>query len=111
MRKAVILLIALTLATMTFAWAGCGGGSSSDSPEQVVEKFLSASMEENADAAYELLTQADKDELTDKEGLVEGFSQGVEGYEVGVATISGDEARVPVNFKLTGLDQDFGFDM
>jgi len=111
MKKAVIILLVLALAAAMLAFAGCGGGGSSDTPEQVVEQFLSASMEENADAAYELISEDSKSELEDKESLVAGFSEGVDGYEVGTATISGDEARVPVSFNLAGLEAAVEFDM
>jgi hypothetical protein len=112
MRKVVILLIALTLGAAAFAWVGCGGGGTgADTPEGVVEAFLSASVEGDADAAFKLITTADQDRFTNKEDLVEGFTTGVEGYEVGPATISGDTARVPVSFQLAGLEQDFEFDM
>ena len=111
MKKAVIMLLVMALAAATLAFAGCGGSGSSDTPEQVVEQFLSASMEENADAAYELISEDSKSELDDKESLVAGFSDGIDAYEVGAATISGDEARVAIVFQLSGLEGDLEFDI
>jgi hypothetical protein len=113
MKKAIVAAFVLALALSTLAFAGCGdsGGDSSDNPEQVVEKFLAASMNGDADAAYELITEQSKEDVTDKEELVEGFSEGLDSYEVGKGSISGDRASVPVKFQLTGLDMEIEFNI
>jgi hypothetical protein len=106
MKKAVIILFVMALAALTLAFAGCGGdGGSSDTPDQVVEKFMTAAMEGNANAAYELISEDSKSELGDKESLVAGFSESVTAYEVGAATISGDRARVPVSYQMQGFGE------
>ena len=110
MKKAVIFTFVLALAAATLAFAGCGNGGSSLTPEQVVGEFLSAAMEGNADAAYDLITEDSKSEVGDKESLVAGFSDSVGSYEVGKATISGDRATVPVSYELQGLDTGIEFD-
>ena len=101
MKKAIVVIFILALAVTALAFTGCGDSGGADSPEQVVEKFLKASMSGDADTAYELVTQADKDELTDKQELTEGFSEAFgTAYEVGKGTVSGDIAKVPVEFDL-----------
>ncbi len=102
MKKAIAMVLILALAVTALVFAGCGGSSGSgDSPEQVVEKFLKAAEKGDADTAYELVTQADKDALTDKQELTEGFTDifGTS-YEVGKGTVSGDTAKVPVKFDM-----------
>jgi hypothetical protein len=110
MKKAVIILFVMSLAATAFAFVGCGGGDGG-SPEQVVETFLKASTDGDADAAYEQITKADQAEIANKEELVEGFAEGVESYDVGEATISGDTARVALNLRLAGSGIDLEFDM
>ena len=110
MKKAVFVLLTLALAATAYACAGCGGGGGG-SPEQVAETFLRASMDGDANTAYDLLTTADRDEIENQEELVEGFAEGVQGYDIGEATISGDTARVALNIRLTGTERDIAFDM
>jgi len=112
MKRAVILLFIVSLAALILAFAGCGGdGGSSDSPDQVVEKFMAAAMEENSDAAYDLISEDSKAEVGDEENLVAGFSASVAGYEVGAAAISGDRASVPVTYQLQGFEGGIEFNM
>jgi len=111
MKRAVILLSVLALAALGLAFTGCGGdGASSDTPEQVVEKFMAAAMAEDSDAAYDLISEDSKAEIGDEGNLVAGFSASVIGYEVGVATISGDRASVPMSYKLQGFEGEISFD-
>ena len=110
MKKAVIFAFVLALAAATLAFAGCGNGESSFTPEQVVGEFLSAAMEGDADAAYDLITEESKSEVGDKESLVAGFSESVNSYEIGKGTVSGDRASVPVSYELEGLDGGIEFD-
>jgi predicted small lipoprotein YifL len=110
MRKTVVMLLALALSVTVLALAGCGGGNA-DSPEQVVEEFMSATLAEDAEAVYELLSAATQAELTSTVDLVEGSADAIDSYEVGEATISGDEARVATSIALTGLDGPLEFEV
>ena len=110
MKKVIIIIFMLALATTACAFAGCSGGDGS-SPEQVVERFLNASMDGDADTAYDQLTAADQGEIDNKEELVEGFAEGVASYDVGEANISGDTARVPLSMRIAGSEIDLEFDM
>ncbi len=105
----MLLSLALALAVSAFTAAGCGGGSSK-SPDQVVNDFLQASMDENVDAAYAMLTQESKDELGSKEDL-SGLSGDIGSYDVGSAKISGDEAKVPVTMEIKDSGYEMEFDM
>lgn len=110
MKKAIVILFVSALAAVTLAFAGCGDGGSSDTPEQVVEKFLTAAMAGDADAAYDLISDDSKAEVGEKANLVEGFSASVAGYEVGAATIAGDKASVPVSYQFQGMEGSLAFD-
>ena len=112
MRRTIALLFSAVLAASVLAGMGCGGGGpKSYPPEQVTEKFLQAMMDEDADAAYDLLSEESKTAVTDKEQLVMGGSQGIEGYEVGAVTISGETARVPVTLRITGMETGLDFEV
>ncbi len=109
MRRTVIMLLALALAA-ALVCVGCGGnGASSDSPEQVAEKLWQATIEEDADAAWELIT-ADSQESIGKDELVAGASESIGSYAIGEATVSGDDARVETTLVLKGLDYELVFD-
>ncbi|MEW6555144.1 MAG: hypothetical protein AB1384_12770 [Actinomycetota bacterium] len=113
MKKLVVILLALALSVSIPALAGCGGGSNGadDSPEQVVEEFMSATLAEDADAVYELLSEDSQAEVTDKEELVAGSADAIDSYEVGKATINGDEARVATSIALTGFEGSLDFEV
>ncbi|MDD3718113.1 MAG: DUF4878 domain-containing protein [Actinomycetota bacterium] len=113
MKKIIITLLVLALSVSVLALAGCGGSDSGDgdSPEKVVEQFMKSTVAEDADAVYDLLSEADQAEVTDKEELVAGSADAIDSYTVGKATISGDEARVPSTIVLTDLDSTLEFDV
>lgn len=112
MKRAVILLSVFALAVLVLALAGCGGEEvSSDTPEQVVEKFMTAAMAGDSDTAYDLISEDSKVEIGDEENLVAGFSASVMGYEVGTATISGNMASVPMSYQFQGFEGGIEFNM
>lgn len=111
MRKAFILLLSLCIGVAALAVVGCGGGGSSDSPEQVVEKFIKATIAGDADTAYSLISEDSKDEIETKEQLVEGVGEGVSDYSVGGASVSGDTAKVAASLTLKDLEFEMKFDM
>ncbi len=83
---------------------GGGGGGDSDlgDPADTVEAFFEAALAGDCDAAEALVT----DELLEDEGgcdeedFQQGDLDGVE-FEAGEAEIDGDEATVPVTFRVT----------
>ncbi|MEW6553777.1 MAG: NTF2-like N-terminal transpeptidase domain-containing protein [Actinomycetota bacterium] len=107
MKRAAIAFLLLALATSCLGGLGCGGA---DTPEQVADKFVQAMLDEDGDAAWAVVTEASKEGIS-KEELVEGGSEGIEGYTMGDASVAGDEARVMTSFTLTGLDKPMEFDM
>ncbi|NPV58703.1 MAG: DUF4878 domain-containing protein [Actinobacteria bacterium] len=111
MRKVFILLLSLCIGVAALVVVGCGGGGSSDSPEQVVEKFVKATMAGDADTAYSLISEDSKDEIESKEELVEGVGEGVSDYSVGGASVSGDTAKVATSLTLKDIDFEMKFDM
>jgi hypothetical protein len=114
MKKIVVTLLVLALSVSITALAGCGGdgnGGDADSPEQVVEKFMAATLAEDAETVYSLLSADSQAGVTDKEELVAGSTDAIDSYEVGTSTISGDEARVPTTIVLTGMDNPLEFEV
>ena len=114
MKKIVVTLLVLALSISILALAGCGGGGNGgndDSPEQVVEEFMTATLAEDAEAVYDMLSVDSQAEVTDKEELVAGSADAIDSYDVGEATVSGDEARVPTTIVLTGLESTLEFDV
>ena len=114
MKKIVVTLLVLALSVSILALAGCGGGGNGgndDSPEQVVEEFMTATLAEDAEAVYDMLSVDSQAEVTDKEELVAGSADAIDSYDVGEATVSGDEARVPTTIVLTGLESTLEFDV
>jgi hypothetical protein len=107
MKKAAVILLSLSLATC-LACLGCGSGA--DTPQQVAEKFVQAMLAEDGDSAWAVITEASKEGIS-KEELVEGGSKGIEGFAIGDADTTADEARVKTSFSLTGLDRPMEFDM
>ncbi len=105
---AVIVLVIAGLLPL----AGCGKKTETGGgPDTVVVKFFEASLAEDADLAYELLSRESRGEVEDKKELVEGFSESLDSYSVGHPDISGDKARVPVTLKLKAFESELKFDM
>ncbi len=111
MKKLAVTLLVLALSVSVLAFAGCGGGGDAGSPEEVVEEFMAATLAEDAEAVYGLLSADSQAEVTDKEELVAGSADAIDSYEVGEATISGDEARVPTSIVLAGLESSLDFEV
>lgn len=95
-------LIALTAAVL-IAVTGCGGGGSSASPKEVAEQYMRASVNLDVDAAYDLLSEADRQNLT-KEQMEEeaAMMESLDfDYQIGEETVSGDTATVEVTLVVT----------
>lgn len=113
MKKGITIMIVLTLALGAVATAGCGGGSTSKSedPEAVVEQFMKATMGEDADATYELLSSESKAGVENKEELVKGASDQLGDWSVGAVSQEGDTARVKVTLKIKEAGSELTFDV
>ncbi|MBN2027246.1 MAG: DUF4878 domain-containing protein [Actinobacteria bacterium] len=98
MRKVCVLLVASFLAIALLAISGCGDEGSSESPREVADKYLKASVALDVDAAYDLLSQVDQDNLSKEQMQAEAEQmEGIDfSYELGEEKISGDEATVEV---------------
>ena len=98
MRKiSVFLLIAfLTITLVTVI--GCGGEDTSESPKEVADEYMKASIDLDVDTAYSLLSEVDQSNMSKEQMRAE--AQELEGlnfsYELGEERISGDEATVEV---------------
>jgi len=95
-----------------FSAAGCGVEPvREEEPEKAVQLFLQTSMEENAEAAYNLITEESKKGIRDKNELVSGFAETFSSFSVGVAQISGNKARVPVDLEVKSFQEYLSFEV
>ncbi len=98
MKKICVFLIVSLLAIALLAITGCGDEDSSESPREVAEKYMKASIALDVDAAYDLLSQVDQDNVSKEQ--MQSEAEQMEGisfsYELGEENISGDEATVEV---------------
>jgi hypothetical protein len=113
MKKIIVALLITALAVSILALVGCGGngGGGSDTPEQVVNGFMEATLAMDADAVFNMLSEDSKAEVADKQELVEGSTDAIDSYEVGKATISGDEARVSTSIAMKQIDSTLDFEV
>jgi hypothetical protein len=106
MKKALILVCIATLVMTAGAALGCGGGDggSGMSPKEVADAYMRASLDLDVDAAYELMSEADKKNVS-KEQMAEmadaSIMEGIDfSYTIGEETISGDTATVEVTINV-----------
>ena len=98
MRKVGVFLLVAFMMISLIAVIGCGGEDTSESPKEVADKYMKASIALDVDTAYSLLSEVDQDNLSKEQMRAE--AQELEGlkfsYELGEERISGDEATVEV---------------
>lgn len=112
MKKYFALLLVLAVAATLFAIAGCGGESSDEGgAKAAAQAFVDATLEEDADAAYELLSKESKSGVEKKEELVEGATDYFEDFTVGESEESDGTALVNVSIKIKETGQTIDFKM
>lgn len=113
MKRGFALMATVSLLVLVLVLAGCGGdgggSASADSPEAVTEAFIQASLDQDAEAAFELISESDQAEVDDKEQIVEGADEYFESFSVGKAEIEGDTAKVDVTIKIKELENELTF--
>ncbi len=105
MRKTVVLACILSLLVPAAVLAGCGsGGGSSTSPEGVTKAFLAAAIKNDVDTTWDMLSQNTQESMKDKATLAETLKtfEPNDKVVVGKATVTGDEAEVPVDYRHGG---------
>ena len=105
MRKTVVLACILSLLVPAAVLVGCGsGGGSSTSPEEVTKAFLAAAIKNDVDTTWDMLSQNTQESMKDKATLAETLKTfgPNDKVVVGKATVTGDEAEVPVDYKHGG---------
>ena len=114
MKKAGVLVCIAVLVITAGVSLGCGGGGgSSKSPKEVADEYMQATINLDVDAAWELMSEADKQSIT-KEQMAEmaGSELGnlEMSYVLGEETINGDNATVEVTLtvkeKTSGQSQE-----
>lgn len=83
--------------------AGCGNGgdtAGTKSPEDVTLEFVQASLDKDASAMHELLTESDRQKVTVEElqQLVDHMPSGIQYEILNTSTTSSNEATVLVEF-------------
>ena len=106
-RASMLAGIVLTLTVLTVI-SGCGGGGgTSATPKQVVEKYMDASLDKDAQEVYSLLSEADKDNIS-LEDLQAEMDIALEDYEfsytIGEEKIDGDEASVEITLIVEDIE-------
>jgi len=105
MRKTVVLACILSLLVAAAVLAGCGSGTgSSTSPEGVTKAFLAAAIKNDVDTTWDMLSGNTRESMKDKATLAETLKtfEPNDKVVVGKATVTGDEAEVPVDYRHGG---------
>ncbi len=110
MRKSIVMLVVLALSLSVLALAGCGGNGDAGGPKDVAERFIKATLAEDADAVNELLSAEDLGNAATEEDL-SGAAELFKNAKVGSAKVSGDKAKVPVKLEIKELGMTLDFDM
>jgi len=107
MRKVFVLACILSLLVPAVVLVGCGGGgSSSQTPQQVAQAFWAAAMKKDANGTWNMMS-ADSQKLLKSKSAWESDlkAETPSKYTVGQATINGDKATVKVTFTSGGKSQ------
>ncbi len=111
MKKVLILACILLILVTAVVLAGCGGGSSSSgTPEQAAEAFWAAALKQDTDATWSMLSSESQCVVENKTKWTAFLeSLDIDGttvtFEVGKATIEGDQATLTVEFKADGKEE------
>jgi len=105
-KKAIVLVCLAVLVAGVGAAVGCGGGGDSGkTPSQVADEYMRASVDMDVEAAYELLSEADRKNITKEQMEEMSGEAAMESYDVeyviGEETIDGDSATVEVTISVT----------
>lgn len=112
MKRLFVTVITLTLLFSCLAASGCGDKKEENSEAiGIVAKFMEASMSEDADAVWELLTKSDQEKVTDRKTLVEGASEVIESWTVGAETTENGKTKVAVTFTNPEASQTITFNV
>lgn len=113
MRKELVIAVFLAqclLGTVFLSVTGCGvEAAKEEGPEKTASLFLQACMDEDAEAAYNLLTEESKRDLGDKSELVSGFAEAFSSFAVGNPETSGNRARAPVELEVRAFQRSLSF--
>jgi len=104
MRKILVLVCVLALLGSAAALVGCGGGgSSSQTPEQVMQAFWTSMVKQDFNTGWNLMSAESQKEVGSKSkfaaGLAAAFKQEVTGgakFTYGKTTINGNKGTVNV---------------
>jgi hypothetical protein len=108
MRKVLVLACILALLASAAALVGCGSGSSgssSQTPEQVMQAFWAAAKKGDANGSWNMLSAGSQKALKDKsawEAAIKPAASSGTKFTVGKTTINGNKATVDVTVTPSG---------
>ena len=104
MRKVGVIMSMVVLVMTIGTVLGCGGGEPSQSPTEVADEYMQATVDLDVDTVYDLLSKADQQSITKEQmkELAGAQFEAVEmSYVIGQETINGDKATVEVTVTVT----------
>jgi Domain of unknown function (DUF4878) len=103
MRKLVVLACIFALLASVAALAGCGSGSSAQTPEQVMQAFWAAATNHDANTTWNMMSADSQKLLKSKSEWETQLKTGAPTkFTIGKATINGDNATVKVTYTFNG---------
>lgn len=107
MKKVLVLACILALIASVAVLVGCGSGSSSQTPQQVMAAFWAAAKSQDTNASWNMLSADSQKALADKTAWAAAIKSAAGSTaKIGKATINGDTATVEVTVSgAAGQDQ------
>lgn len=105
MRKALVLVCVVALLASAAALVGCGSGSSSQTPKQVMQAFCTAAKAGDTHTTWSLMSAETQKAIGSENKWAVEFRQFVPvgtNYTVGKATIIGNKGTVNVTIRNAG---------
>lgn len=104
MRKVVVLACILSILVSAVVLVGCGGGSSTQTPQQVIQVFWDALMKNDATTTWNMMSSDSQKAAGSKSEWEAALRQGLHMVKVtiGKATINGNKATIKVTGTVNG---------
>jgi uncharacterized protein YdeI (BOF family) len=107
MRKVAVLACILSLLVSAAVLAGCGGGSSAQTPQQVVQAYFTSLQKADATTIWNLISAASQKTVGSKSKLESALKSQSATFKsvkftVGKTTVNGDKATVEVTVTIGG---------
>jgi predicted lipid-binding transport protein (Tim44 family) len=106
MRKIIVVVCLLSLIVPAVVLIGCGsGGSTSETPQQVVQAFWTAALKGDADTSWNLFSKQMQTGLKNKAAWAQSVTKDPNAsIKIGKVSIKGDSATVTVKILSSGKE-------